>query len=177
MATPMTKTQIAFGLVTVALLCAILYLVLPHKALGSVNTGDPSITNFTRLAANDFINGGVETTGFRVTALNAASTTACSTISPAATSTLVSFNTNFTVGSTTATTVTVATSTSGGSASTTPLMNFSLAANGQGTFAFTPTTTDKQVFAPSTQVVVTMTGGIGTFTPSGGCSGLFQLAN
>lgn len=174
----MTKTQLFFSLVTVALLGAILAFVWPHKtAFGTVFPSDPSITNFTRLAANDFINNGVEIVGGRVSALNAASTTACSVTSPAATSTLVSFNTLFTVGSTTASTVTVATSTSGGSASTTPLMTFALAANAQGTFAFTPTTTDKQVLAPSTPVVVTLTGGIGTFTPSGVCSGLFQLAN
>lgn len=169
----MTKTQWTFALATVALLGVVIFLLTSHPkvAEGAINPNDPAITNFTRVAANDFINGGVDGIDFRIpSGMNQASTTACNYTTPAATSTLDRISALFTVGSSTQATITIATSTAGGSASTTPLMSFTLAANAQGTFVFEPTTTDKTVLAPSTGVVVTMTGGNGTFSPTGVCT-------
>lgn len=175
----MTKKQIAYGVVLVLLLAAVITLLIgEHRFTGAaVFPNDPSITNFTRLSANDFINGGIEVVGQRTASLNQASTTACALTSPAATSTLLNATALFTVGTTTLGTITIATSTTGGSASTTQLMNFAYAANSQSTYNFVPTTTDKQVLAPSTGVVVTIAGGVGTYSPTGVCSAMFQLSN
>lgn len=175
----MTKTQLFFSLVTVALLGAILFFVLPHNAFGSVNSGDPSITNFTRLAANDFINGGVETIGNRTASLTQATTTVCAIQSPAATSTLQSASILLTVSSTTASSVVLAKATTA-FATTTNLNTEAVAANAQATIvaSTSPTGGNKDlIFSPSTWLVVGMSGGTGTFSPTGVCTATWTTLN
>lgn len=104
----------------------------------------------------------------------AATTTVCAVQSPAATSTLVSASVVLNVSSTTATTVTLAKAASA-FATTTILSNQAVSANAQATIVassspvLTTGAINDLVFAPSQWFVVSMAGGIGTFSPSGTC--------
>lgn len=108
--------------------------------------------------------------------LTQASTTVCSLTSPAATSTLQDATIRLSVSSTTATIVTFAKS--AGSASTTPFQAYSVGSGAQATISLLATTTtagaDNYTFAPSTKFVVTMAGGVGTFSPTGVCQATWQ---
>ncbi len=118
--------------------------------------------------------------------MNQATTTVCSLQSPAATSTLVSGTVGFTVSSTSATTITVARQTQGFSTTTRDFNNSlirtqSVAANAKADFQTSTTSLtalstaqSDVVFAPNSYLVVTMTGGIGTFSPEGNCTALWQ---
>lgn len=117
-----------------------------------------------------------------------ATTTVCAIQSPAATSTLVAGTVSFTVSSTSASTVTVARQTQAFSTTTRDFNNAlirtqSIAANARGSFQAATTSltalTEAQanvVFGPSQWLLVTMAGGIGTFSPTGQCTALFQQA-
>lgn len=121
--------------------------------------------------------------------MNQGTTTVCALQSPAATSTLVSGTVGFTVSSTSATTVTVARQTQGFSTTTRDFNNSlirtqSIAANAKGDFqtattSLTALSTAQSdvVFAPNSYLVVTMAGGIGTFSPEGNCTALWQQAD
>lgn len=102
-----------------------------------------------------------------------ATTTVCAFKSPSATSTLTFGSATFSVASSTATVVTLAKATSA-FATTTVLNSGAIAANAQGTLFASSTTVVNvdglTVFAPNTYFVVGMSGGIGTFSPSGRCS-------
>jgi hypothetical protein len=116
--------------------------------------------------------GGVRSWAGRTDSLTAATTTVCAIQSPAATSTLRFGSIRFGVSSTSATTVYIAKATTP-YATTTALGQCALAANAQGTCLASTTPTvnvdPAQVFAPNTYLVVGMTGGVGTFSPTGTC--------
>lgn len=107
--------------------------------------------------------------------LRTGSTTVCSIQSPLATSTLVSGGVSMTVSSTTASTVTLAKALGPG-ASTTLIGAIPVAANAQVTLvaSSTPTVYNTNVFSPGTWFNVTMTGGQGTFSPTGVCHATFE---
>ena len=170
-----------FALVVIGII-AIFGLFLPSVkgTFGGVQSGtDVTTTNFTTLAVqNGMANGGLWTTAARV-AMITATTTVCAIQSPNATSTLTEASALFTVSSTTASTVYLAKATTA-FATTTSLGYAALAANAQGTlFASTTpssvTVDGAQIFAPSTWFVVGMTGGTGTFSPTGVCTAEWQV--
>lgn len=144
-------------------------LLLPKNSNGTPSLG--------ALAGPDIISpylrwGGVATYAARVDTMNTASTTACSIQSPAATSTLeLGSGANFTVSSTTATAVRVYKASYPATA-TTFLFGANIAANAQGAVVAT-TSTDDFVFAPSTWVNIVLSGGTGTFSPTGACQAKF----
>jgi hypothetical protein len=172
----MKNTLIALGLAVVAVLGTLAYLAERSSghALGVVNSGDPSITTFTRLAANDFINGGVETVSARQT-LTAATTTPCAILSPNATTTLDNATLLETISSTTASSVYIATSTNP-AATTTTLVTQSVSANAQTSAAYFGASS-ASIVPPLTYVVFGQSGGTGTFSPTGVCTATFQLLN
>lgn len=113
-----------------------------------------------------------------------ATTTVCAIQSPVATSTLVGGGVSLSVSSTTASTVTVAKATTA-FATTTLLRTVSVSANAQAQFPLASTTSVasaaawelEQVnltFAPNTWLVVGMAGGVGTFSPTGTCTAVWQ---
>lgn len=134
----------------------------PTQLLGAVSSPDIMSPYFS-------VGGVVEWKAHTIT-LTQASTTVCAIQSPAATSTLSSANILFSVSSTTASTVTLAQSTTP-YATTTSLGSITLAANARGQ-ALASTT--GVVFSPNTYFVVSMTGGIGTFSPTGVCQASWQ---
>jgi hypothetical protein len=109
--------------------------------------------------------------------LTAATTTVCALQSPAATSTLVRGGVRLSVSSTTASTVTIAKATTA-FATTTWLTNESVGANAQATIIVPATTTPTgqafQIFAPNEWLVVGMSGGVGTFSPTGVCQATWE---
>lgn len=116
--------------------------------------------------------GGVRQWAQRGT-FRSASTTIASIQSPVATSTLLSATCDFDVSSTSASTVTFAKDTDE-SGSSTPLQSFSVSAGAQAHLSLPATTTtagmSNLVFAPSSYFNVTMGGGNGTYSPTGGCN-------
>jgi hypothetical protein len=147
-----------------------------NKQLTIDNAGNISTTG--TYSAN-----GATTTTTR-SALTTSTTTPCAVQSPAATSTLDRFVASFITSSTTASTVTIAKA-STQYATTTVIATSSIAASAQATIVAATTTpvadsaagrltiTDR-TFAPSTWVVMSMTGGIGTFSPTGACIASFK---
>ena len=138
--------------------------------LGSVS--GPEITS-------DFLSvNGVET-HYRYSKFNSATTTVLALRSPlSATSTLDSFVCNFAVSSTTASTVHIAKATTA-FATTTNINTYAIGADAQATIVASTTGSvagDATIFAPGTYAVVGMTGGAGTFSPTGGCSAEFIVA-
>jgi len=109
---------------------------------------------------------------FNSSPLSTSTTTPCA-FQANATSTLVSGGVKFTVSSTTATTITIAKATTP-TATTTWIHNGSLAANAQGTFIVPGATTTNQIFGPNEWFVVGMSGGNGTFSPTGVCHAIFE---
>ena len=128
--------------------------------------------------------GGVRHWAGKMESLTSATTTVCAIQSPVSTSTLVTAGIKFDVGSTTATTVTLAKATTA-YATTTVLATSTLAANVQGTFVAATTTPvadttlgrltiTNLIFEPSNWFVVSMTGGQGTFSPTGTCEAVWM---
>lgn len=128
------------------------------------------IKGVTVLSTTTQTNNGVTTTYGKST-LTTATTTPCAILSPAATTTLAYFSYRDNVGTTTASVLTLATSTSA-YATTSVIATYSYAANAQVTYSWDPGGNNGQV-APSTYVVVGLSGGVGTFSPSGTCSAEF----
>ena len=119
-----------------------------------------------------YLNVNGVTEFYHRSAMTTGTTTPCA-FKVTATSTLVTGVAKFNVGSTTAATVTFGRGTHS-TATTTWLHNASLAANVQGTFAVPAATTTNQTFAPNEYLVVGMSGGNGTFSPTGACQAVFQ---
>lgn len=116
--------------------------------------------------------GGVRTWSGYTTALNQASTTVCSLQAPVSTSTLkLGSGVRFTISSTTASTVR---GYKGAKVTdvTTRLFAANIAANAQGTVVAT-TTDDNMLFGPNEWLNIVMSGGAGTFSPTGSCSAQF----
>jgi hypothetical protein len=105
--------------------------------------------------------------------LNQASTTICAIQSPAATSTLVFASIDLKVSSTTASLLTMAKDTTPSATTTWLSTSDAVSANGQYAMSLPATTTetgmDKYIFAPNTYFTVGMSGGTGTFSPTGTC--------
>lgn len=111
------------------------------------------------------------------TTLSTATTTVCSEQSPTdATSTIMFGQANFIVSSTTASTISFAKST-GPTGSSTLFQSTSVSANAQASIPLLATTTSagmsNYTFAPGTYINVTMSGGTGTFSPTGSCDFIF----
>lgn len=99
----------------------------------------------------------------------AATTTPWNQTGPSATTTLGKFGcTFFGAASTTAATEWLATSTTN-DASTTLIGQFATAANAGGTLVSTTTYNNGTLVPPNTHFVLAMTGGVGTFSPTGAC--------
>lgn len=110
--------------------------------------------------------------------LTTSTTTVCAIQAPAATSTLSGGGINLVVSSTTASTVTIAKATTA-FATTTLIRSASVSAGAQGAVLAASTTISaleqtNRTFAPNEWLVFSMTGGIGTFSPTGNCSAIFQ---
>lgn len=109
--------------------------------------------------------------------LSTATTTVCTIDAPAATSTLIMGGIRFEVSSTSATTVTMAKAARGSNATTTLIgSQNTLAANAQVTLVASSTGSvagNGTVFGPYERFVVSLTGGQGTFSPTGVCSAIF----
>ena len=125
--------------------------------------------------------GGVRFWANRSDSLVAATTTPYNAQSPVATSTLIYGGCNFSTSSTTAMVVTFAKSASP-NATTTALGSTTIAANAKGTVVASTTPASYTgialdptlVFAPSQWFVMSMTGGGGTFSPTGSCNAVWM---
>ncbi len=184
----MTKIEKILG---VAALIAIVIAVsaLLHKPIDTVHEvkgisqTDLSNTNFTQINSTGgvIISNGIADVTIRGSApvtLATASSTVCSILSPAATTTLISFAFT-TTGSTTASTLVVATSTSPSATSTTPFVaSQSIAASAQGTISFVAGL-NNAIIGPSIYVNVGENGSLGgpAFFASGSCSGRFRAVS
>lgn len=104
--------------------------------------------------------------------LTTATTTVCAIQSPVATSTLVHAGIRFDVSSTTASTLTAAKATTP-YATTTLLFADHISAGAQASIVAT-TTTNNYVFGPSEYLVYALSGGAGTFSPTGNCQATFE---
>lgn len=136
----------------------------------------PAETKSGSVASPDFTSsyisyGGIRFFGARTNSLTQATTTVCALQSPAATSSLAHFVLRLDVSSSTASTVVVAKATTA-FATTTNLETATVAANAQADIVASTTgrTIGLPVFAPNTWIVVGMSGGVGTFSPSGSCA-------
>lgn len=120
---------------------------------------------------------GVNHTIARDNTLTAATTTVCAIQSPAATSTLMGGGLLLTVSSTTASTVTIAKA-ANAFATTTLIREASVSANAQASILAASTTLSaleqtNRIFEPSYWLVFGMSGGTGTFSPTGVCTATF----
>lgn len=118
------------------------------------------------------------TSWFVKQAMKQATTSVCQIITPAVRTVLVPFSLSaeFAVSSSTATNVVIATSSSASTATTTLISQMKFPANGTGAVIATTSTLSlvDQVFAASTVINVSMTGGIGTMSPTGSCQATFR---
>lgn len=112
--------------------------------------------------------GGERQWAQRTDNLNQASTTICAIQMPPDKSALDKFIVNLTTSSTTAALITISTSTTP-YATTTPLWTDTTIANGAKTVVFFSTTTTA-IMRPNDYIVVGMSGGTGTFSPTGSCA-------
>lgn len=110
--------------------------------------------------------------------MQTATTTVCAIKSPAATSTLVRASAQFRVSSSTASTITLAKAATFTATTTLLGQQYIIAAGAQATVVASSTTSNSGlqdfVFAPNQYFVVGMSGGIGTFSPSGFCNATFE---
>lgn len=145
-------------------------------ASGNVDGALTSSAIITTTDDNISINS-VSYTVARDASLEAASTTICALQSPAATSTLQSASVLLTTSSTSASTITLAKAATA-FATTTLLNTGAVAAGAQATIIASTTsqggTDQASVFGPSQWFVAGMSGGTGTFSPSGVCSAVWR---
>jgi hypothetical protein len=130
-----------------------------HKPLGALSSPD--------IASPYLAWGGVRTWNQRTDGMNAASTTNCSIQAPAATSSIRVAGARYTTSTTTASTVQVYKAATPSTA-TTLLFGANIAANAQATI-ISSSTPDSFVIAPNHWVNVIMSGGTGTYSPTGTC--------
>lgn len=143
--------------------------VVKSETLGSVASPDSTFK---------YIGVGGIRTYFASGNLTTATTTVCSLVSPAATSTLQSAGITLTTSSTTASTVRIARAAgTNNNASTTVFAIMDVAANAQAeviaTSTMTNTLTDR-VVKPNSRINFSMSGGVGTFSPVGVCHATFE---
>ena len=117
--------------------------------------------------------GDVRNWASRPSALLTATTTVCQLVSPVSTSSIRIIGIDFQVSTTSATVVTIATSTAGtlNTATTTSLQAFNLSASESDVFVYVGKTGD--VLKPSTPINISLSGGIGTYSPTGSCQAVF----
>lgn len=146
-----------------------------RAVFGAVQSGvDVSTTNYTTISsANGISNGGIFTTAARTAALNQATTTVCAIQGPNAT-TSTSASLLLSVSSTTASTVTIAVGATA-FATTTFLTSQAVSANAQATVLAMATSSTNWVVPPLNWVVFGMSGGVGTFSPTGVCQATFTV--
>lgn len=106
--------------------------------------------------------------------LGVGTTTVCTIKNPVIKSTLLSLEIGMTVSSTTAANVVIATSTQI-TATTTSMISYNTIANGTSYFSFIPTTTANQLQTESQFINVSMSGGTGTFSPTGFCQATYEV--
>jgi hypothetical protein len=131
-----------------------------RDSLGAVSSPD--------IMSPYFSFGGVRMWGTKTQGFNSATTTVCAIQSPAATSSIQLAGASFTVSSTTASTVTISMN-STPYASGTALIAQAVGANAQATVRVASST----VVSPNQYIVTSMSGGTGTFSPSGNCQASF----
>lgn len=178
----------------IGIVIAILAMVIAGVAMVSGNSENQNLSGTTEFQKKSFVEGLFAGVGKKTqidrdgqlalndvalkvgkdNPLQTATTTVCSLQSPTtATSTLLSGSIHFDRSSTTASTITIAKSTNGTASSTILGNQVVVAANAQATLIASTTATQAaaqaQVFAPGQYLVVTMTGGTGTFSPTGSC--------
>lgn len=135
------------------------------------------------IPSNYFSFGGFRQWAQSPRSLNQATTTVCAIQSPVATSSLEHASINFAVSSSTATLLTIAKSATAFATTTIIGSQINIAANAQATVVASTTLSATGadaaafIFAPSTWVVMSLTGGSGTFSPTGSCEAMWrQLA-
>jgi len=123
------------------------------------------------------------TSYFYSSGMATATTSVCSFLSPAATSTLEFLTVDFDVSSTTASVITIATG-ANTTATTTVIGNeYNIAANAKATIIASSTDSDfvsglnGMIIAPSQYINVGMKGGAGTFSPTGNCITRFTVVS
>lgn len=168
--------KIAIGIVLVAIVAIGAFLVF-HKTPKSGSTqsqSDVTTSNFTTVSAQNGMSlGGIFITPTRITALAQATTTPCAIQSPNATTTLMSAALLETVSSTTASTITLATSTTA-FATTSLITTINIGAGAQGELTWDAGANNSTV-SPSTWVVFGQSGAVGTYSPVGVCTALFEV--
>ena len=179
----MNKQNLLLGLVAVVLVLGVTFPrgnTVVERIIEAGASAGPNYTNSYQVL------NGMEV-AYRASSFQQATTTVCALRAPEnATSTLAFGSVSFAVSSTSATTVTVAKATTA-FATTTLLRTVSIAAGGQSYFPVASTTASASVtafalaqtnetFAPGEYLVVGMAGGIGTFSPTGGCNAQFVVA-
>lgn len=175
-----TLKTVLIAAIVACITAGILVAVLPKDS-----SGNPTAPTFGALAGpdipSDYLKWGASN-GVRLwptgRPLATATTTVCAIQSPNATSTLRWAGVKLDVSSTTASTITLAKSATAFATTTQIGETVAVAANAQA-FVLATTTTAQviaqtTVFAPSQWLVVSMTGGAGTFSPSGACQATFE---
>lgn len=159
------------SVVVVAFVGLVAYLNIPtpqvvvQQPAGAVSNPD--------ISSRYFSYGGVRHWGAKTTSLTQATTTVCALQSPAATSTLqLGSGVRLDVSSTTASTVKLAKASVPYDVSSTALGIANVSANAQATVVAT-SSADAFVFSPNQYFIVQMSGGTGTFSPSGNCQATF----
>jgi len=139
----------------------------PEQQLGAISSPD--------ILSPYFSYGGVRHWAGSTDSLAQATTTVCAIQSPAATSTLEFASVKLSVSSSTASIVHIAKA-STAYATTTLLGLAAVSANAQDTViaSTSPAAGEATIFAPNTYLVVGMQGGVGTFSPTGRCSAVWQ---
>jgi hypothetical protein len=154
------------GVVVVSVVGLIAYLNAPTPTTQQAPVGAVSSPD---ISSRYFSYGGVRHWAAKTTSLTQATTTVCALQSPSATSTLqLGSGIRFDVSSTTASVVKLAKASVPFDVSSTQLGAANVGANQQATIVAS-STSDNLVFGPNQYLIVQMSGGTGTFSPSGNC--------
>jgi hypothetical protein len=141
------------------------------------STGDMTVGDDLIVTSTEYTIGGIRYTEVRQE-MASATTTVCALASPNATSTLVNATADFTVSSTTASRVTIAKATTPYATTTQIGQTIAISANAQDTILASTTAAqigaEVAIFAPNAYTVVSMAGGVGTFSPTGTCTATYR---
>lgn len=166
-----TKNIFVSGIAVLALVLSVFAFSRPGTEVVRV-TDAPSVGSVSSpdISSPYFSYGGVVHWGSRTTNLGVATTTVCALRAPSATSTLQlgASGIKLTTSSTTASTLRLSKSNVPYDVSSTFLFGANVGANAQATIVAT-TSADTFTFAPNQYLIAQMSGGTGTFSPSGSC--------
>jgi hypothetical protein len=141
------------------------------------STGDMTVGDDLIVTSTEYTVGGIRYTEVRQE-MASATTTVCALASPNATSTLVNATADFTVSSTSASRVTIAKATTPYATTTQIGQTIAISANAQDTILASTTAAqigaEVAIFAPNVYTVVSMAGGVGTFSPTGTCTATYR---